>query len=76
MRALITACTERIFLKELVPLAHLTFGEVCAVNDNELRFPLNPVICPHQSGRKADEARRPLRFDASRITQRRPPPFA
>ena len=76
MRALITACTERIFSKELVPLAHLTFGEVCAVNDNELRFAVRPAICPHhQSGREADEARRPRRLDASSITQRLPPPL-
>jgi hypothetical protein len=76
MRALITACTERIFSKELVPLAHLTFGEVCAVNDNELRFAVRPAICPqHQLGRKADEARRPRRLDASSIAQRLPPPL-
>jgi hypothetical protein len=63
MGALITACTDRIFSKELVPLAHLTFGEVSAVNDNELRFPVSPAICPyHQLGRKADEARRPRRY--------------
>ena len=76
MGTLITACTERIFLKELMPLAHLMFGEVRAVNDNELRFPVNPAVCPyHQSGRTADEARRPRRLDAFRIAQRLPPPL-
>ena len=76
MRALISACTERIFLNAPMPLAHLTFGEVCAVNDNELRFAVRPAICPqHQSGRKADVARRPRRLDASSITQRLPPPL-
>ncbi len=76
MRALITACTERTFLNAPMPLAHLTFGEVCAVNDNELRFAVRPAICPHhQSGRKVNEASRPRRLNASRITQRLPPPL-
>ena len=66
MRAIITACTERIFAKELMPLAHLTFGEVCAVNDNELRFAVRPAICPHhQLGRKAGEASTPRIQDHS-----------
>ena len=45
----ITACTERIFLKQLAPLAHLPFGEVCGVNDNKLQLPMHPALCPqHQ----------------------------
>ena len=76
MRALITACTERIFLHAPMPLAHLTFGGACAVNDNELRFPVSRAICPyHLSGRRADEALRPRRFETSRIMQRLPPPL-
>jgi hypothetical protein len=63
--------------KAPMPLAHLMFGEVYAVNDNELRFPVSRAICPyHLSGRKADEALRPRRFETSRIMQRLPPPFA
>jgi hypothetical protein len=47
----ITACTERIFLEQLAPLAHLPFGEVCAVNDNKLQLPMSPALCPHYQPR-------------------------
>ena len=57
----ITACTERIFLSQLVPLAHLLLGEVGAVNDNEIQLPMSPAICPpHQ----------PRRVSASHAAQR------
>ena len=44
MRAAITACTERIFLKEPMPLAHLRFGMIRAVNDNEPPCADRPAI--------------------------------
>jgi hypothetical protein len=47
----ITACTERIFLKQSAPLAHLPPREVCAVNDNELQFPMSPDLCPRHEPR-------------------------
>jgi hypothetical protein len=53
MRVLITACTERTFTKGLMPLAHLTFGEVCAVNDNKLQGAVKAVIHPHSQLRRA-----------------------
>ncbi len=59
MRVIITACTERNFSKELVPLAHLMFGEVCAVNDNELRFPvveLSALTTSRQKSRRGLKA--------------------
>jgi hypothetical protein len=52
----ITACTERIFLSQLVPLAHLPLGEVCAVNDNELQFPMSPDLCPRHEPRSVPES--------------------
>jgi hypothetical protein len=46
MRVLITACTEKIFSKQPVPLGHLTCGEVRAVNDNELGRLVSPAGLP------------------------------
>jgi hypothetical protein len=51
MGTLITACTERIFLKELMPLAHLTFSGVCAANDNKVPFRVRTITCPHREAR-------------------------
>jgi hypothetical protein len=53
MKVLITACTERAFAKGLIPLAHLIFDEVSAVNDNKLQLPVNASIYPHQPPRTA-----------------------
>jgi hypothetical protein len=53
----ITACTERIFLKQLAPLAHLPVGEVCAVNDNELQFPIRPALGSYRQPRSGPGVR-------------------
>ena len=53
MRVLITACTERVFAKGLLPLAHLTLGEVCAVNNNKLQITVRAVIYTHQQPQRA-----------------------
>jgi hypothetical protein len=52
MRVLITACTERAFSKGLMPMAHLTLDEVCAVNDNKRRGAVWAVIYPRQQPRR------------------------
>ena len=53
MRVLITACTERTFAMGLLPLAHLTFDAVCAVNDNKFQGGIRAVIDSHQRLRGA-----------------------
>ena len=66
MRAIITSCTDRIFSKEPMPLAHLTFGEVCAVNDNKLRIAVSSAVCPRHQPRSVLAS-----HAAQRLTQKR-----
>ena len=67
----ITACTERTFLKQLVPLAHLPVGEVWAVNDNELQFPImRPAFCPHRQPRGVPTSHAAQRAGQERIRRR------
>jgi hypothetical protein len=65
MTVLITACTEKAFSRELLPLAHLTFGEVCAVNDNKRQRLVRTVIYPRQQLR-SHCARRPAELFGQR----------
>jgi hypothetical protein len=37
MKLLISACTDKAFEEGLMPMAHLTTGTACAVNDNAAR---------------------------------------
>jgi hypothetical protein len=37
MKLLISACTDKAFEEGLMPMAHLTTGTACAMNDNAIR---------------------------------------
>ena len=37
MKLLISACTDKTFEEGLMPMAHLTTGTACAMNDNAIR---------------------------------------
>jgi hypothetical protein len=39
MKLLISACTDKAFEEGLMPMAHLTTGTACAMNDNAIRTP-------------------------------------
>lgn len=57
MKILISACTDKAFEEGLMPMAHLTTGTACAVNDNAVRSQARRRLRLHHPRHAIDPAR-------------------
>lgn len=44
MRMRVSACTGKVFLGSVIPMAHLTLGAVYAVNDNHQQLRVTRAV--------------------------------